>query len=142
MTTRLWILVLVVAAVGPSGCSRSTATADTSLKPALLDFAQFLEAIPGDGIKPPKKLAEFLPREPMAPVAAEHLQTGRMVYFWGAGLVQGGQRIIAYDKDVETSRGWVLLENGTVREMTTAEFAAAPKASSPTPPAQGAGGRQ
>lgn len=134
--------IVVAAAVGPGGCSRSTATVDTSLKPALLDFAQFLEAIPGDGIKPPKKLAEFLPREPMAPVAAEHLQSGRMVYVWGAGLVKDGQRIIAYDKEVETSRGWVLLENGTVQEMTSATFAAAPKASAATRPDQGAGGRQ
>ncbi len=125
------IAILALMAVSLVGCSGGgTAKVDDSLKPALQDFAQFLESIAGDGVKPPKKMSEFIPNEPMAPIASEYLQNGKLVYFWGAGLVKGGQRIIAYDKSVESSSGWVLLEDGTVKEMTSEAFAAAPKAGS------------
>lgn len=125
MNRSLLVLALLIFA----GCSGgSEKKFDDSMKPALLDFAQFLEAIPGDGIKPPKKMSEFIPLEPMAPVAAEHLQSGKLVYIWGAGLVKGGSKVIAYEKAVESAGGWVLLEDGTVKEMTSEQFAAAPKA--------------
>jgi hypothetical protein len=77
-------------------------------------------------------MSEFIPMEPMAPVASEHLQNGNLVYIWGADLVSGGRKIIAYDKAVETSGGWVLLEDGTVQEMTSEAFASAPKAGKKT----------
>ncbi len=125
------IAILALMAISLVGCSGGgTTKVDGSLKLALQDFAQFLESIAGDGVKPPKKMSEFIPNEPMAPIASEYLQNGKLVYFWGAGLVKGGQRIIAYDKSVESSSGWVLLEDGTVKEMTSEAFAAAPKAGS------------
>jgi len=127
---QLKSLVLMVSVVfGTFGCSGSkSSTVDDSMKPALQDFAQFLGALPSDGVKPPKKLAEFLPLEPMAPMSAEFLKNGKLVYFWGAGLKTGGQSIVAYEKDVETSGGWVLLEDGSVKKLTSEQFSTAPKA--------------
>lgn len=111
------------------GCSGAKSVqGDDALRQALLDFAQFLQALPSDGVKPPKKMAEFLPREPMAPIASEYLQNGKLVYIWGSGLSPDGQKIIAYEKAVETTGGWVLLENGTVEKMSSEAFSAAPKA--------------
>jgi hypothetical protein len=97
------------------------------MKPALEDFGQFLTTLAPDGVKPPKKLEEFLPREPMAPIAAEHLRNGKLVYFWGTDLKAGGQSIVAYEKGTDTTGGWVLLEDGKVKKMTSEDFAKAPK---------------
>jgi hypothetical protein len=122
--------LLFFLSLGLSGCSNSnTDSVDDPLKPALEDFAQFLKALPSDGVKPPKKLEEFLPREPMAPVAAEYLQNGKLVYFWGTDLKAGGQSVVAYEKGTDSTGGWVLLEDGKVKKMTSEEFAKAPKPS-------------
>lgn len=130
MRRGILAVALVCISVLCTGCSSSSApNSDDTMKMALQDFAQFLEALPGDNIKPPKKLAEFIPLEPMAPVASEYLQNGKLVYFWGTGLNKSGNKIIAYEKDVETESGWVLLEDGTVQKMTSAVFSSAPKAS-------------
>ncbi len=98
------------------------------MEPALKDFSQFLGALPSDGVKPPKKLAEFLPLEPMAPMSAEFLKDGKLVYYWGSGLKTGGQSIVAYEKEADTAGGWVLLEDGTVKKLPSEQFSAAPKA--------------
>jgi hypothetical protein len=64
----------------------------------------------------------------MAPVAAEYLVNGELVYFWGANLADGGDRVIAHQKDIAANGGWVLLENGKVVRMTPETFEQAPKA--------------
>lgn len=69
-----------------------------------------------------------MPLEPMAPVAAEYLINGELVYFWGSGLADGGERIIAHQKTMDTDGCWVLLENGKVVKLSAEKFASAPKA--------------
>jgi hypothetical protein len=47
----------------------------------------------------------------------------------GEGEVRsGGGEVIAYEKVAPTDGGYVLLTTGEVKEMTAAEFQAAPKA--------------
>ena len=129
MTQLKSILIVVCVLFGAFGCSGSkSGTVDDSMEPALKDFAQFLGALPSDGVKPPKKLAEFLPLEPMAPMSAEFIKDGKLVYFWGSGLKTGGQSIVAHEKGAEASGGWVLLEDGSVKKLTSEQFSAAPKA--------------
>ena len=129
MNRLITLLIMIGVVFTTSGCGGSgTKKFDDSMKPALLDFAQLLGSLPSDGIKPPKKLSEFLPLEPMAPISAEFIKNGEIVYFWGAGLKTGGQAIIAYEKKAEAAGGWVLLEDGSAKLLTSAEFAAAPKA--------------
>lgn len=122
----LFLTTLLVSTIGCGGGSRGPV--DGPIRIALEDFSQFLQALPSDGLRPPKRMAEFMPLEPMAPVAGEYLHTGELVYFWGAGLVEGGERIIAHQKDADASGGWALLENGKVLYLSAEEFSAAPKA--------------
>lgn len=56
------------------------------------------------------------------------LNNKKIVYVWGAPLKPGGQAVIAYVTEAPQSGGEVLIEDGTVKAMTAAEFAAAPKA--------------
>jgi hypothetical protein len=119
------ILVLPIA-----GCGKDSSIPDNEpLRLALEDFSQFLSNLPDLGKEPPGSLNAFNPLEPMAPVAGQYLQSGELVYLWGNGLVDGGERVVAYEKEVEASGGWVLLENGEVVQMSADDFKAAPKAS-------------
>ncbi|MEO2092212.1 MAG: hypothetical protein ABGY75_22375, partial [Gemmataceae bacterium] len=117
---------VAAAAVGCGG-SGELQTADQE-KAALEDFAQFLKNLPAEGKKPPTRMGEFEPLEPMAPMASESLRNGKMVYLWGAGLADGSTAVVAYEKKAETDGGWALLQDGSVKQMTAAEFKAAPKA--------------
>ena len=112
-----------------AGCGGSkSGPVEEPLRLALEDFAQFLKNLPTDNLAPPKDIDTFMPLEPMAPVAAEYLVSGELVYFWGTSLVDGGDRVIAHQKDIAANGGWVLLENGKVVRMTPQTFEQAPKA--------------
>jgi hypothetical protein len=128
ISAALTAVVLVLAPL--TGCgggnARSGASVDSG-KAGLEDFSQFLKNLPADGKKPPAKMADFTPLEPMAPVAGDMLKTGSLVYIWGSGIGTGSA-VIAYEKKVETEGGYVLLQDGTVKKMTADEFKAAPKA--------------
>jgi len=113
--------------LGCAGCA-SEAIVDEPIRQGMEDFREFLKYLPTDGKKPPRKLSEFIPLEPIAPVAAEYVINGQLVYVWGSDLVEGGNRIVAYEKGVETNGGWVLIENGEVKKMTAEEFKSSSKA--------------
>lgn len=124
-----WVLCVMIPILGLVGCGGSkSGPVEEPLRLALEDFAQFLKNLPTDNLPPPKDIAAFMPLEPMAPVAAEYLVNGELVYFWGANLADGGDRVIAHQKDIAANGGWVLLENGKVVRMTPETFEQAPKA--------------
>lgn len=121
-----WFGCLALTAIGCGGTK--SGPVEQPLRGALEDFHQFLKNLPTDNLQPPKDVASFMPLEPMAPVAAEYLINGELVYFWGSGLADGGERIIAHQKTMDTDGCWVLLENGKVVKLSAEKFASAPKA--------------
>lgn len=122
----IWALCTMIAFVGCGGTK--SGPVDQPMRIALEDFAQFLKNLPTDNLKPPKDIASFMPLEPMAPVAAEYLVSGELVYFWGADLAASGDRIIAHQKTLDADGCWVLRESGKVEKLTADQFAQAPKA--------------
>ena len=67
------------------------------------------------------------------PLGYRAVQSREIVVFWGAtmpGEGEGGktEAVVGYEKKVPSEGGFVLLHNGTVKEMSPAEFQAAPKA--------------
>jgi hypothetical protein len=61
----------------------------------------------------------------------DRVQQGEFVVAWGVGRSTApgpGLQVLVHEKKVPTDGGWVLLRNSTVKQMTAAEFAAAPKA--------------
>ena len=66
--------------------------------------------------------------EPAFPEVVKLISGGQCVVVWGCGIKSGSSAVLAYGKDAETKGGPVLLQDGTVKSMTAAEFAAAPKA--------------
>lgn len=128
-TLKSWIIVIMI---GPllAGCGgeRLTGPSANPAKDALADLGEFLKQTAGDKKKPPSKLSEMDPIEPMIPNASVAIRTGSIVYFWGGTYNADGSKIVAHEKKTPTEGGHVLLENGTIKEMSASEFTSAPKA--------------
>jgi len=62
----------------------------------------------------------------------DHLESKRIVFFYNVRLTQmtegTSNTILAYEKDVPSKGGLVLLGDGSVRKVTADEFKKAPKA--------------
>ncbi|HJZ54845.1 MAG TPA: hypothetical protein VKE74_07790 [Gemmataceae bacterium] len=97
-------------------------------KVALEDLGQMLKSLAEQGKRPPTKLAELEPVEPMIPNAGPAIRTGDIVYLWGATYAAGSDKVVAHEKKAPTEGGYVLLQNGSVKTMTADEFRSAPKA--------------
>ena len=121
----LSVLVLGLAAIGCGGGKPPAVVASPKAK--LEEFAQMLRTMAGDKQAPPAKVADLESAEPLLPQSAEAFRSGELVYVWGTTLTGGGA-VVAYEKKAETEGGWVLLQDGTVKQMKADEFKAAPKA--------------
>lgn len=121
--------VIALAGCGGGGDNPGTGTGTPSGKEALEDLARLLKDFEQKGQKPPARIAAVQPIEPVFPAAYLGLVRGEIEYAWGMPLnpAEGGQ-VIAYEKQAESAGGWVLLQDGSVKQMTADEFKAAPKA--------------
>ena len=130
MTRLLNVLVFLLAPSFLSGCgdTKPTTPASQAWKESLEDLGRYLKSAAADGVKPPAKMADLDPIEPAIPMAGTAIRNGDVVYLWGSGYVAGGNKVVAHEKNAATEGGSVLLQDGTVVKMTSAEFQAAPKA--------------
>jgi len=125
----LWIVGLVAVAAGCGG-RRANEAEVTSGQQALTELAGVLRLLP----KPPTKVADLAPYRDVAPFGYESVRKGDVVVVWGVAMPgegdtgKGTTDVIAYEKDAPTAGGFVLLHNGSVKQMTAAEFQSAPKA--------------
>jgi hypothetical protein len=77
----------------------------------------------------PANQAQMEPHDPAYPVAWLGIVRKDIEYQWGAGInAAGADKVLAYEKKVPTEGGAVLMQDGTVKQMTAEEFKAAPKA--------------
>jgi len=100
-------------------------------KEKLEEVGQMLKSLANEKQSPPAKPADLANVEPLIPMSAEDIRSGAIVYSWGTGISSGGaaaSTVIAYEKKAATDGGYVLLQDGTVKQMSAAEFQAAPKA--------------
>ncbi len=131
LATLLTILISVQA-----GCSSSNTPAAKSGQPAGSDLgfevAGILRMYPGEFGNGPKKASDIKKYEAGFPIGYAAIQSGQIVVVWGATVAgEGGggtADVVAYEKEAPTAGGMVVLQNGTVKQMTAEEFKAAPKA--------------
>jgi hypothetical protein len=118
-----------------SGCSGGSkgGPAATDYRATLTELGEALKTAAFDKKKPPARLAEFEQIEPMAPTAAPLVRSGEIVYLWGGGYAAGGTKVVAFEKKAETEGGLVLLQDGSVKQMSADELKAAPRAGSAGP---------
>jgi hypothetical protein len=128
--TGVLVLVLVAGCgKGPRDGDGEGAGATPTAKESLTNLGDLLKHLEESGKKPPARLADVEPIEPAFPGAYLGLVRGEVVYFWGKPLnPSGSATVLAYEKRAETDGGWVLMQDGKVRQMTAGEFQSAPKA--------------
>jgi len=148
MLVPRWILrSAVVAAMVPmvpmvpmvlmsgAGCSSSKTAPETLAQPTAADGLTnlrdlFRQAAAGKATLP-TSAADFAAVEPFYPVAGPFVLSGAVDSAWGAGVKQGGDaatRLLAWETAAAKDGGWAMFQDGTIRELTADEFAAAKKA--------------
>ena len=115
-------MVLMVVMAG-AGCSAS--------KTGLANLRDLFRQAAAGKATLPKSAADFAAVEPFYPVAGPFVLSGAVDSAWGAGLKQGGDaatRLLAWETAAAKDGGWAMFQDGTIRELTADEFAAAKKA--------------
>jgi hypothetical protein len=130
----LSVVLLGAAVLGCSSSGKSDAAAGPSETDALTEVGGMIRSYVAETGRGPAKVADLSKHQTEFPNGWKALQAGQVVVVWGGkvageGEGSGGSKaVVAYLKAVPESGGAVFLENGTVQQMTAAEFAAAPKA--------------
>ena len=126
-------LALALGLAAGCGSKSGPGAAGAAQVPVLQEVANLLRAATADG-RAPAKVGDLAKYSNGYPTAYQAVQSGDVVVVWGAKMAGEGDSgsaaadVIAYEKKVPTEGGWVLLQNGKVKEMTAADFASAPKA--------------
>ena len=98
-------------------------------KEGLSNLEQMLKSFDSQKKSPPAKIADVEKVEPLFPGAYIALVQGNIVYTWGKSLsASGADVVLAHEKKVPESGGYVLMQDGTVKEMSASEFGSAKKA--------------
>lgn len=129
---RTLTLTMCLASLTFAGCGggavTGTGAGSPTAKDALGDLAELLKGVAVQKGRPPAREADLSQYEAINLSATMAIARNEVIYVWGSGIVSGSQAVIAHEKDAATAGGYVLLQDGTVKSMTAAEFAAAPKA--------------
>jgi hypothetical protein len=126
--------VVIAACLGLlAGCSSQPGAGAPPEFTLLQEVNDLLRAGAGAAGRAPAKLADLGRYQSMFPRAHEAVKSGAVVVLWGAPLKGEGESgkdeaVVAYEKAAPTDGGYVLLSAGTVKKLSAAEFAAAPKA--------------
>src|SRR5262245_57295670 len=99
---------------------------------ALNEVADLLRATTGPDGRGPAKVADLSRMEQLYPRGYQAVKSGDVVVVWGAKMPgegnPGTDAVIAYEKKTPTEGGYVLLQNGTVKEISADAFNSYPKA--------------
>jgi hypothetical protein len=129
----------LVAALGLlAGCSSQPPPEAVPQITMLQEVNDLLHSSGDAAHRPPAKVADLDRYQSMYPRGYAAVKSGEVVVLWGAALKGEGdvgkdEAVVAYEKGVPTDGGYVLLSAGTVKKMTAAEFASAPKAAKKGP---------
>lgn len=132
--SAIGLLSVCAIAVVILGCSGERkvppgATGAPTAKESLDDLVSLLNHVKTEGKRPPAGMAELQALEPIFQGACLGVIRGEIVYLWGTTInPAGADKVLAYEKAVETGSGYVLMQDGTVKTMESSEFQAAPKA--------------
>ena len=128
-----WLFATFAVVAACCGCGKeevSTAPPGTpSAKESLTDLTNLLNHLKSEGKQPPLRVEDIAPIEPIFQASYLGLVRGDIMYVWGTTIdTSGASKVLAYEKAVETSSGWVLMQDGSLTTMTASDFQAAPKA--------------
>lgn len=128
-----FVAATAIAAAGCGGGGGPKDPATTGPKPndGLQDLKTLLDAVKSGQQKAPKSAAEMAAIEPMFPAAGAFIQNGSIEYVWGTTLGSGPdatKRMVGFETKAAKEGGFVLLQDGTLKEVSAAEFGGLEKA--------------
>jgi len=120
---------LLALGCGSAGETKSEATGAPSAKQSLEDMVNLLKYLKGENKPPPAKVADIEPIEPLFQSAYLGLVREEIVYQWGTPIdAAGTDKVLAYEKAAESTSGWVLMQDGTLKTMEASQFKGATQA--------------
>jgi hypothetical protein len=126
------LLLAAALIVCASGCGIQKAAERAKKKNILMQAGLAYHQCHDTLTRGPKDLEEFKKYGGAPPEVNQALEHGDFAVFWGVHIIKDmpkgtGVTVLGYDKDVPAQGGWVLMGDGTVKEMTAKEFEAAPR---------------
>jgi len=142
----VWALVCGLALNGCGGPSNQPVTQEDMKQTALSEGGELLRGYQFEKKKPPATVADLSPMESMSPTGLNAIKSGAVVVRLGAELPDvnegppsgSSDEVLAYEKEVPTSGGQVLMLNRTIKTMTAEEFKSAKLAGKSSSDAAGA----
>lgn len=102
-----------------------------SAEEGLKEMAKVYQYIEYSKLPPPQKAEDFRDHWDSMQASFDRVQQGEFIVVFGVGRSAApgaANQILVYEKKVPASGGAVLLRDGTVKQLSAAEFAATPKA--------------
>jgi hypothetical protein len=122
------LLALVISLPACSGGPTTAPAPPVDTGDALKELGEVYKYIATQKAPLPRKVEDLAEYSGTLEGAMPKIQSGEIIVVWGSSYSTGSGQVLAYEKEAAASGGKVLLRNGTVKDMTAAEFAAAPKA--------------
>jgi hypothetical protein len=120
----------VLAAVLPMGCGPSTTGPESHAQLSIAQVGQIFHVYQKREKSPPQGVKDLQSLQNVFPAAVSSIRSKDVLVFWGVGISDGPEAastVLAYHKDVPDAGGEVLMQDGTAKKMTAAEFQAAKK---------------
>jgi hypothetical protein len=131
-SARFWVVAIGAGLLLAAGCARvPQAPPPPSGEEGLKEMISVYKYIEYSKLPLPRKPEDFNDFVDSMPTAFYRVKDGEYVVVWGVGRATSagaGAQVLVYEKKTPTEGGAVLLRDGTVKQMTAAEFGAAPKA--------------
>lgn len=110
--------------IDPSKVAETAGLPDA--KNALLDLAQLLNGLAAGNLPPPKEDADFMNHDVEHPAIATLIVNKTVVYNYGTTTASGnsGTSWVAMQSNAKETGGWVLLDNGEVKNMQASDVSA------------------
>jgi hypothetical protein len=124
---RSLVLSATLALCFASGCGKGSG--QTVPDDALADLGGVYHNYVNEQGEPPARFADLKNYKPDSK-GVKAVEAGDILVIWNAKLLdtpEAAKSVLAYERDVPSRGGRVLLGDGDIRVMTPKEFAAAPK---------------
>ena len=119
---------MILAAFVPACTSSSPTTLPPpDVSQGLNELAEVYKYRASQRMPAPASVEDLVDHSDAIPNALQPIREGGIVVVWRQGYAPSATGVLAYEKDAPTAGGKVLLRNGTVKELTAAEFKAAKK---------------
>jgi hypothetical protein len=140
LIVRIATLSLALFALLTPGCGKvrdaaARAKRSNDLKQIGLMYHNYIDTNAGKAPASADDLMKMTAGDPQASQVVQAVKSGQYVLLWGSTIKEmskspGGiaSMVLGYEKDVPTAGGVVLMADASTRNMTAAEFQAAPKA--------------